>query len=446
MLAHAAADGVCEWFNYQGNPINAKPVNSDNGGYYESVSYGNMSYVEYLKFRCAYREKYGKAPFEDTEYLYCAADYFVKTFYPSDCDDYHIPFGDTTGKGIVKSAISMAYEGVDSKELRWYLQNIDHREIDLMDVIGYSEIWEKDTSVPAENSVFYEKIGWAVFRDSYEKNSTMLAVKCGDTWNHAHADAGHFVLYKDGVPVIRDSGTCDYGHPLYVPYYQSSQAHNVVLFNGKGQDERDFVTHARLTGKLYNFVNQDGFRYIAADATGPLSRFFRKHLRHILWLDGFILIYDDIDCYEQGELSFLLHAEDNCSFKMLTPHTEDVAVGYKNAEPDKSVNVKVYKMNTDDECHGKFVSVILLDENLVAELSDVNDGYKVKCGDTTVYINCLSDGRIMHRNCQNVMDEYLTDAVIITENKGKFGVVNGSIIRKNDEVILDTLTRINGLV
>ena len=76
----------------------------------------------------------------------------------------------------------------------------------------YEEIYDKDVAFPEEKSVCYDKIGWAIFRDSWEEDATMLAVKCGDTWNHAHADAASFVLYKDGVNEIYDAGS----PPTYV--------------------------------------------------------------------------------------------------------------------------------------------------------------------------------------------------------------------------------------
>lgn len=447
-LIKAAADGITEWIGYKGNPINAKPMNCDNGAYYESLNYSDLSYREYLRFRYAYKEKYNESPFDDGDLLKKIADFYAKTVYFSDSGRFGMPFGDVSpmGTGKNEAALELIHAGVDSKELRWYLRHTQNHKAELMDLVAYSQVWDNEAEAPAEKAAFYENIGWAIWRDSYENDAVMLAVKCGDTWNHAHADAGSFILYKNGRQVIRDSGTCDYGNPLYVDYYVSSYAHNVVLFDGKGQDKRDFMEHARLTGKLYNFVNQDGFRYVAADATGPMSRYFRKHLRHILWLDGFILIYDDIVCHEKGELSFLLHADDDCGFKMLSPHTESETVGHLSDKPDESVKIKVFKMNTDDDCRAKFVSVITLDDSLSPKMEMIENGYKVTCGDTLAYINILSDGRIMHRNCLNVMDDYLTDAVIFTENKGKYGVVNGSVIRKGDKVILDTLTRVNGIV
>ena len=72
------------------------------------------------------------------------------------------------------------------------------------------------------------------------------------------------------------------------------------------------------------------------------------------------------------------------------------------------------------------------------------DGLKVTCGETTVYINLLSDGRIMHHNCDQVLDGIDTDAVLAVVQKGRYGVVNGSILRHGGKSDLDTLARVTG--
>ena len=274
----------------------------------------------------------------------------------------------------------------------------------------------------------------------------MLAIKCGDTWNHAHADAAHFILYRKGEDQIYDAMTLSYSDPLYLKYYVQSEAHNVLKFEGKGQDYRDnYKNHAKLPGKLCNYVDEAGFRYIVADGTGPMSRWFRKHHRHFLWLDGFILIYDDVECYENGEVNFLLHAKEENPFVMLTPCTVTEHDGYVGREK-RPIQYKSYNRMTDDEGHVKFVSLLVLDETLHPVMTELDNAWKITCGDTNVYINRLSDGKIMHRNCINVMDGITTDAIILVDKQGKYGVVNGSIVRKDGVSYHDTWARTNGWV
>ena len=52
----------------------------------------------------------------------------------------------------------------------------------------------------------------------------------------------------------------------------------------------------------------------------------------------------------------------------------------------------------------------------------------------------------MHNNCIYQADGFVTDAIILTEQNGKIGVVNGSIVRKNGETVLGKWARINGYI
>ena len=192
-------------------------------------------------------------------------------------------------------------------------------------------------------------------------------------------------------------------------------------------------------------MDEDGLRYVVADGTGPMGRYFRKHHRHFLWMDGFILIYDDVECYECGKVSFLLHAKENNTFKMLSPATVETRRGYIDGEyKETNCTYTVYNTPTDDEAHAKFLGVILLDESKTVEFSELTDAWKVVCGDTTVYVNRRADGKIAHRNCINVMDDYVTDAELVIEQNGRHAVANGSLLRKNGESILEVLARVTG--
>lgn len=135
----------------------------------------------------------------------------------------------------------------------------------------------------------------------------MLAVKSGFTWNHAHADAGSFILYHDGMPLLIDSGACSYGKPEYMRYYCQSQAHNVVLFNGMGQPSDDLYRGVQQPGSLHHLLTLGDWKYVYADATGPMSRHFARNYRHFLWLGPVILIYDDVRSHEAGTFQWLLH-------------------------------------------------------------------------------------------------------------------------------------------
>ena len=450
-LYKMADKGIQQWFEYKGNPLNCKPQNIDNGGFYESISYLDYPLHEYLTYAIAHKNLTGESPFDDKEIVSANAKFLINCSYYTDNKNYHVPFGDTSGQGSFNSTVDLLLYGIDMPEIRWHVQNeININNNLIRRTLAYFETYEKPSNSPEKLSECYDKIGWAVFRDSFEKNGTMLAVKCGDTWNHAHADAAHFVLYRNGNTEIYDSlKPNNYGNKLYIKYYVESEAHNVLLFEGKGQDVRDnYKNHAHCRGQLYNYIDDRGFRYVVADATGPMSRYFRKHHRHFLWLDKFIFIYDDVECYENGEVNFLLHAQENNSFKMLTPATETEHMGFLKNEKDQDyvVYYKSYNRKTDDEGHVKFVSIISLDDSVNPVYEEIENGLKVTVGDTKVYVNTRSDGKVMHKNGISTLDGITTDAMILVDANGKYGVANGSIVRKDGISHLDTWVRITGWV
>lgn len=445
-LVDLAADGLRQWFAYKGNAINNKLASSDHGAFYEGVGYYNYVLVEYLRFTDAYKRVKQVLPFDDTKIMREAAAFFVNTVYPSSKENYYVGFGDCDGKGFPTGVVFMLARCPELAQLRWFVQNRSLQTSDaaVFRLLHYNNIYTLPVEQPKALSVCYENNGWAMMRDSFETDAVLLAVKCGDSWNHSHNDAGSFLLYRNGKAEIFDSAYCSYGNDIYRDYYVQSYAHNVVLFNGCGQDWRDHHDHVRMRGRLYDFTDEGDFRYVCADVTGPMGRFFRKHLRHFVWLRDFILIYDDIQSYEPGKVSFLLHAEDDTCFRMLTPCTLSHPHGYIGYDVQDCTYLS-YDAYTDDGGRVKFVSVLALNEKKQPMLTEFENGYCVVCGETKVYINLLSDGRVMHNNCLLTMGGYLTDAVLLVEENGDAtAAVNASVVRKSGVNLLDILARKTG--
>lgn len=449
-LLRYAVDGLREWFAYPGNPMNAKPPSFDHGAFYEGMNYIDYLLHEYLHFAIVYRAIRGEHPFDDVPYLRDCAEFMLHASYESSrgAQSYHVDFGDADCCGYKYAPLYLMAYGVESPALRRYILRHREKTADpLLRLRAYDAVYSGEAAPLSALSACYDKVGWAIFRDSWEPDAVMLAVKCGDTWNHAHADAGHFILYRNGINEIHDSGCpVSYSSPLYIPYYTDSIAHNTVLFEGRGQDFRDnYKNHAHNPGKLYNYVDKPGFRYIVADTTGPMSRYFRKHHRHFVWVDGAIVIYDDIECYTCGRVSFVLHAEEQNCHRMLTPHTTEIHEGWRNEEdirgeyPDR---YKRFTMDTDSEGHAKFISVLLLDESITPVLEQVENAYaaaaeeaktsyRLTLGETVVYINTRADGKVVHRNCDNLFDGIYTDAeLLLCKNSMPYAVVNASVVRE----------------
>ncbi len=438
------AVNACErWFAYKGNLINSKPPTFADGAFYESVSYLDFALQDYYIFKYLYENTYGRKIFDDDTYINGFAEFFIHTLIPMTNGNEFVLFGDTSIMKIMRSVIWMIGMDVNNPELIWYVNQWEEREPDVLDVFFFEKVHLGNEKIPDETSKIYPQIGWAIMRNSFKKDSAILAVKCGDTWNHAHADAGSFVFYNHGDSVIYDSGGCAYALPEYVNYYFTSQAHNVVLFNGKGQDERDRLDHARMRGKVSELRDYDNVKYVLADATGPMSRYFRHHLRHFVWLDNFVLIYDDIEAYEPGEVDFLLHMDEKfeSEFEMLTPSVVEKNIGKKHKQPENEAVYRKFKIQTDADGRCKIVSIIKLATDLEITYTEENEIIQISDGTWNVSINALSDGRIMHNNCIVQTNKFTTDAVLVAQKENSYFIVNGSILRKDEKIIYDELER-----
>lgn len=129
---------------------------------------------------------------------------------------------------------------------------------------------------PAPVKVF-PGAGWGVMRTGWGPKDTLLAVKCGNTAGHAHADAGTFLLYHAGEPLVIDSGTSSYVIPEWHTYYHTTRAHSTVMIGGLGQEKR-------LAGRIAGDGGVPGCALIVLDATKPYEGILRWFARRVCFL------------------------------------------------------------------------------------------------------------------------------------------------------------------
>ncbi len=301
--------GLALWFDYRGNVLQNKPANFDPAGaFHESLGYTNYALSEYLRFRLAHsnvfpvRRQPRFAPLEKS------ADFFLKTLYPTSSSFLTPNIGDGSLHQNCAATVRLLVEtGFAHPSSGWYLAKVEGSE--RPDPLALLVT----TPVPAEPpdrlplSVIYPEIGWAAMRSSWKDDATFLAMKSGFAWNHAHADAGSFILFHAGEQPITDSGTCSYSIPEYGGYYVQSRAHNVILFNGQGEPREDIRRGVKFPGRMHSLIDRRGLKYVYADATGPRSRYFSRNYRHWLWVGDAILVFDDLLAHEEGRIDWLLH-------------------------------------------------------------------------------------------------------------------------------------------
>jgi hypothetical protein len=475
-----------EFFNYKGNVLQNKTANFDKkGAFYESVSYADYALREYLLFRLAFTNVFGKSSAPDILLLEKVGDFFVHTCYPASDDIMSVNFGDSnlnaTGARTIRMLLANGY---DAPEYHWYLSRTDSGLSDPVGLVYYDLNPRKSLPNDFTRSMLYQDIGWAVLRSSWQDDATMLAVKSSFAWNHAHPDAGSFILFHKGKPLIIDSGNCSYSRREYTSYYRHSKAHNVILIDGHGQNPEDCGNGDRGTvmpGRIHRLIDKAGLKYVLADATGPTSWKFSRNYRHFLWLGGAILIFDDVRTHEPGRFEWLLHYQDKADQQgskiilsngdaqavVLSLFPEEIKVtekkGLKDHDPDSEVTyLALSPKETGRE--KKFITAVLPLDNgdkepkVQIERLKANDAIGVRLSEgemvTDVYLNLRADGRKMHRNSCNIIDGWDTDAYMFAVTRPKradqnnpdsvvrYFVACGSYLRRDGKVLLDSLSKI----
>jgi hypothetical protein len=475
-----------EFFNYKGNVLQNKTANFDEkGAFYESVSYANYALSEYLLFRLAYSNVFGKSSAPEIPLLEKVGDFFIHTCYPASDYMMSVNFGDSSLRSTGARTLQMLLaNGYDAPEYHWYLSRTDSGLNDPVGLVYYELSPRESLSNEFTKSMLYQDIGWAILRSSWQDDATMLAVKSSFAWNHAHPDAGSFILFHKGKPLIIDSGNCSYSRREYTSYYRHSKAHNVILVDGHGQNPEDCGNGDRGTvtpGRIHELIDTAGLRYVFADATGPTSWKFSRNYRHFLWLGSAILIFDDVRTHEAGRLEWLLHyqgkadrqggkimlSDGDARAVVLPLFPEEINVidkkGLKDHDPDTEVT---YLALSPEEAgrENKFITAVLplgsgdKEPAVQIERLKANDAIGVRLIEgemvTDVYLNLRADGRKMHRNSCNIIDGWDTDAYMfaVTRPKGadkndpdsvvRYFVACGSYLRRDGKVMLNSLSKV----
>lgn len=314
--AEAAVDAMDQWWEFAGDDVQMKPKTFDrDGGMYESINYASFGMTEALLLRMAWLNSHPGMQLPDIGQMSKIPTFFAHVSYPRDGQLWSLNFGDSHKNVTGESSMLLAYAmGVKDPVTLWYARQIEagqHREgFPLTFPMGflYTPDLSKAPSTPdLPLSHLWEDFGWATMRTSWDKDATMLAVKSGMTWNHAHADANSLILFHKGIDIIKDAGNCGYGKPEYRNYFFQSDAHNVVKYNGEGQPRAQQYHGSPLPGHVSHLLDAGDVRYVMANGTGPMSRWFSRNYRHYLWIGDVIYVVDDIVAHEPGHFEWLWH-------------------------------------------------------------------------------------------------------------------------------------------
>lgn len=147
----------------------------------------------------------------------------------------------------------------------------------------------------------------AVFRDSPNPTHGMfLAIKGGNNReSHNHNDVGNFVVYKEGKPVIIDTGCGTYtrdtfGPKRYTIWTMQSNYHNLALFGGVGQKQG--LEYAS-SDEVYDEGNKSISMEIGGAYTADCG--INSYRRTASLKDGIVTITDKVDLKEETDVEFI---------------------------------------------------------------------------------------------------------------------------------------------
>lgn len=492
-------DVLPEWFCFEGDVLQRKPKTMDaDGGMYESLNYANFGVQEALLYLLAWRNIYPESPAEQIPHLKLLPDYFLSVCYPRTGMLYNLNFGDSHKNVSAESSLMLLYAlGIQSDDMLWYFKQVEggqHRDGYFLNrPMGF--MFMPDLSkAPAEPAMpkakLFADFGWATMRTSWQKDATMLAVKSGFTWNHAHADANSFILYHKGIDIIKDAGNSWYAHPAYRGYFFQSEAHNVVLFNGKGQSRKQQYQGSPQRGYLHHLLDGGSMRYVLADGTGPYSDNLSRNFRHFFWMDDVIFIIDDLQAHEAGEWQWLWHpggeakkrgydlhitnGESAVAVRPLFPRPlaqSDFVHDYPEDmwwEQIEALEESVKKNETYYSFHlpGVFERVKGLTAIYLKDSPKEGFAPKIERLEgknyigirmhhegkiTDLYINQLADGRLMHMNSWIEVDGWTTDAYMFAvrydegseaADADEMFVCYGSALRRGEKSYFSSLSKL----
>lgn len=491
-----------EWYSYAGSELETKSASFDRaGGFYESVNYASFALSEYLRFVFAWQNAFRSPELPKPPFMSGIGKFFLNASYPATDRTMQAFFGDGNARSNGYAPVLTLWAlGEHSDANLWYLHRFDgdglRREHTNPFALVYGPDANQRAHAPAtpglQPSMLYSDMGWGMLRSSWAENGTLLAIKSGFTWNHAHADAGSFMLFHRGDALLVDSGgTTSYAAPEYDAYYRQSRAHNVVLFDGEAEFHDDTYYGSQFPGTLSHLIDSGNVKYVLANATGPTVWKFRRNFRHVLWIGGVILIIDDVKAYQPGQFQWLLHVGEKATLKdsdlqVAGAHGEvlvhplfpqELPPGLPADFPEGMRLVEKTGLKDHDITHTdtyfSFEPSIKTDQTTFVTALVLKDpakplpklerfggkyinGIRITQNGTVteVYVNTLAEGRIRHRNAIVNANGWATDAYLMAlsfsentdranpENLTNLFVADGSYLRRGDKAVGESLSKV----
>ncbi|HEX9007049.1 MAG TPA: alginate lyase family protein [Bacteroidota bacterium] len=167
-----------------------------------------------------------------------------------------------------------------------------------------------DTVLPPFTSRHMPASGFTVMRTDWTPQAFYLTLNYGPFAGfHTHKDLLDFEIYANGKPLALDAGLgLTYDDSLYLPWYQSSRAHNMVVVNDSSVQRDGFQ------GENIRWASIPALDYFAGTHRG-YQRFGVTHRRQVAFIKDsstgaspYWFVLDDLSCARSGDtLSWYFH-------------------------------------------------------------------------------------------------------------------------------------------
>lgn len=167
--------------------------------------------------------------------------------------------------------------------------------------------------VERQGSVYFQDAQVAVLADRSKKGWYLLANPASVIGAHAHAGRLGFEMWYDGLPVIIESGCCNYDDRALVTWYRTTRAHNSVIIDGLSEAATSsdilWVPRRETPNRISSFVPGTEISFLKMvsppeEATNSSVRWTRT----ITIVSGrFALISDTFEAEGEHSYEILLH-------------------------------------------------------------------------------------------------------------------------------------------
>lgn len=144
----------------------------------------------------------------------------------------------------------------------------------------------------------FRGIGQVVMRSGWGPDQDMLAIKYHQ--NRGHLDIGGFTLFALGKELAIDSGSGPYPSRRYRDYLSVTEAHNVVMVDGKRQRKAD--------GEILSYFKTPSSAYVCGELKNAYPEGLESWRRHVLFLrpDCYVML-DEMRGRQPHSYDWLFH-------------------------------------------------------------------------------------------------------------------------------------------